>query len=158
MSNLALAVPFLDRDFQVSEGIAFHGVNNSAALAANNSHVQLFNPVGSSVVVFLDDLTVGGILPLIVRVTQHTTALTFSLTAGLNKNIGGTAPVAELRNQQTSGFLGTEFANIDLGPALRQRAGIIFPVQLDAGQGVVVVPTTQNVGLFVSWEWREKLA
>ncbi len=149
------ALSFRNKDLQVSQGLVFHGRTNSAALAANESHVQLFNPVGSAITVLVDRATVISTVAQVIRLTHHNTALTFSLDAGLNKDIGGAAPVGQLRTQQQSGFLGTEALQVITDQSGYRDFGIIFPILLGAGEGVLLVPTTQNVGLFVMYEWRE---
>ena len=95
------ALSFRGKDLQISQGLGFHGISDSAALAANESAVQLFNPVGSAIQILLDKATVSSSASVIIRLNEHNTALTFSLTAGLNKNVGGAVPVGQLTNSRS---------------------------------------------------------
>lgn len=149
------ALSFNGRDLQISQGLGFLGLVNVGPLAANFSHAQLFNPVGSIITVIVDRVTVISTAATPIRLTVHNTALTFSLTAGLNKNNGGAAPVGQLRSEQSLGFLGTEVARVIANAGGYKDFGLTFPVQLSAGQGIVVVPTVVLTSLDASWEWRE---
>ncbi|MGL5181198.1 hypothetical protein [Herbaspirillum huttiense] len=139
-------------------GGAFMGGVQCVATAAQNSIVQLWNPVGSGKNVILESITYsstnnGGIL---FRV--YNAALSNLLANGVSKLAGGAAvSVGQLRYAPNPGVLGGNNMLI-LGIAAAQFSTYQFkePVVLPPGQGMLVTQGTQNVDVTGNFEWYEE--
>lgn len=145
-----------DTQFALS-GKAFIGGDFSPAVAATNSHVQLFNPAASGIQVLINRILVrpSSSTPTI-RLTSTTTALTTLSTFAGNKLIGGAAPVAEVRIQNNNGILGTVILFFrSAGTVEAEFLNLNPEIVLNPGNGVNIVMATQNEATVADFEWVE---
>lgn len=134
----------------------FMGGGVLAAVAANYSILQLWNPAGSDVMVVLQSITgFGGASPDSLNLFVHNAALAGGVLAtSSNKYVGGAAPSAEIRWANAAAIGGTKFANFVLNVDAR-RLLFTEPIIIPAGQGVTVCRVTLNVDNSATFEWIE---
>ena len=117
-------------------------------------YLQLLNPVGSNVVVFVTNIRGKMTTPGTIQLRHYDTPLgtNIVLTASNCKYVGRTAPSAELRAEQSAASLGvTMFAYYD-----SIELDLTFePIILDPGKGIVVVGCVVNTRLDAGYEWLE---
>jgi len=140
---------------ELRAGRTFGGTGLVAALAANVSIVQLFNPVGSLVTVIVKLITVNIQVQVSGGVTLYNTALTTLVGNGANLLNGGANSVAEVRTIQTGGALGTFIASYDLIANTPIVFGGDWLVELGAGEGVTFQPGAVNFASRASFLWME---
>lgn len=137
------------------------GSTNQPALAANNNLTQLFNPVGSGMIVVLERIDVQDGTAQIIRYGLSTTALT-NLTA--NEALRDTRtgilpiPVAQCRDVQQVGSIaqfGMFFLRASINFSMADKRGLFV---LSPGTGVTFATTVVNNALLFSYQWRERVA
>lgn len=144
-------------DALTANGFCFVGVAQVGAAAGVNSIVQLLNPAGSGLVVFVDRLVVSAGASTL-QVCRHDAALLTLARTGKNRNVGAADALAQVRTEQMAVSPADDpfFANIDLADA--SPFEILFsdgPLRLEAGEGVIVLPVTQNLKCTANWFFRE---
>lgn len=133
------------------------GAASRPAVAAQFSHVQLFNPADSGVLVQATRVWIGTGSAVTGLVQFHDTALT---TAGadvewVDRRQGG-APVAQVRSEANAVAQGS--ANIFkrlYSPATDSKE-VALRVALLPGMGVLVQLATLNVTLQAAYDWTER--
>jgi hypothetical protein len=136
---------------------AFLGFASSAALSSNNSHVQLWNPVGSDVLVGMRGVVFTVDVVAAVTLRHSTAALTTLIGPGQSHLFSfGAGGAAELRSQTNGSLLGTELSRARIGAD--SRHDFIYAedeLLLPEGFGVILAPAAQNTAAFASFKWRE---
>lgn len=153
-----IVVAFPSATVETLNNQSFLGSASQAALAANFSHAQIFNPASSGKLVIIDRA-----FPTCVAATPNilgglfNTAMTTDAGANVkaNKNSGAVAPVAQMRGQTNGTQLGTVY------PVTLRNICVDFvvfdpPIVLEAGEGFHFVPTAVNVDMSCAFQWREK--
>lgn len=154
------AISVIDAGYQRTvAGQAFAGGVQSAAAAANNSHVQLFNPAGSTVnvVVRKYGFTVQGASQ--VYLNRYDTQLTTDNGSAQNKLAGGAVSVAKMRSQTNVGTLGTGNPLgywFDVNAQRVVMETLTEPIVLIPGTGILFVPLTVNIGMWGMFDWYEQ--
>ncbi len=141
--------------YSIRQARGFVGHGQQAAVAAQNSHVQLLNPVGSGRTVIVHGLIGVQDLAGYVYVRLHDPALATLLGNGVNLAVGGAASVAELRATTNVGILGTPLRAFGMGATLAYAVVTDWFVLLAPGKGVLMAAGTLNNGLGASYEWIE---
>lgn len=137
-------------------GQAFIGGHFVSGTGSQYTHIQLFNPGGSGVIVFVFSIVGNPDTAAHVQLRSHNTALTTLSAQRVNKNMGGAAPVCEVRHQTNASLLGTLITPsgpLPLDTPYRFLVG--DPIVLGAGEGVLTVPGIVNVGSLGAYEWIE---
>ena len=141
-----------------SSGRGAIGGDSVAALAANFSHVQLFNPASSSVNLVIEKISVtAGAANALVDLRSLTSALTTLSNNISNKLFKASTPVGEIRTQQNASALG-----ILITPLGATQEGLTevfagtLPFILPPSNGVLIVPQTANQAITVKFEWVEE--
>jgi len=140
------------------EKFAF-GTATMAAVAAENSHVQLFNPANSGVIVHASQCI--PVLPsgtATCSIAPFDTALTTdNTTKGFrDRRLPGT-PVAQVRMQSNAGLL-TADNRLIFSILVDESPLIPLDIFLEAGQGIVLINNTVNVVMRASFYWDEAAA
>lgn len=146
-----------DTDPAKQEKFAF-GQIRIGAVAAQNSHNQIFNPADSGVIVHVDSALIVSGAAVDVEVAEHDTALTtLGTTKGWRdrRNVG--APVAEIRSQTNAGVLSALRRLLIPTLAANDMEPVPLDVWLEPGQGLNFQAQTVNITLGCSIYWDEKV-
>lgn len=130
------------------------------ASAAENNHHQLFNPVGSGMLVVITQMLVGAVTAQRMRAAVVSGALVDAVGNEVLRDtrLGvGAAPVAQNRSDQSAGGLGAImefFVEQNKTLSLEDQNGlfVLFP-----GTGVQCTTTIVNTQTLVGWWWRERV-
>lgn len=129
-------------------------IGRTAATGANSNQVQLWNPVGSGIIVILK-----AIFPMVtaaianVDIRLDTNEYT-ALATGTNRNLGRSgAPAAELRSQSV--VVPTGGSIIYLRMERTFRGMITFDYAIPEGQGVGPTNLTGGEAMYCSYIWEE---
>lgn len=142
-------------DSMVRGGKAFIGTNTQAAVAAQNSHCQVFASGGAGTSFALDAITIAKATAGFVSLTRDTTAKTNDDGVLANRKFGMSNAVEHMRSQGNAGVLGTVCGRIVLAANQPLRVEFRYPLIFTNGQGFNVVNETLNEALTVWWEIRE---
>lgn len=123
--------------------------------AANNSHVQLFNPAGSQITVIVRSVIGGPSANDLMLFRTHNTALTTLVGNGVNLLSGGAAGVAEVRTLDNAIVLGTGFGSFRALANDSKQVGPDWIIELGASEGLATSPATLNVGNATTFFWLE---
>jgi hypothetical protein len=141
-------------EVRAGRGFVMGGVQ--AAVAAQQSHVQLLNPAGSARTLIVRGIVASSGGADVLRIARHDAALATLLGAGVNLLRGGTAGLGEVRTAANAGLLGTTEFRVNI------LAGTPFiPVpewycELDPGEGMLVGLETVAIALFTNYLWNER--
>lgn len=139
-----------------------------AALAANRSMIQIFNPVGSGITVILHRLWTSLGAAGIVRLLTHNTALADAVTslAVMERALGNQAePAAQLRSARAAA-VGTVVQAWELDTASRSyewdlsRFGGVYDFEgpsLAEGRGLLLSPSIDNLAMIIGFLWSERI-
>ena len=137
-----------------------------AALAANRSIVQLFNPAGSNTHLLLKRIWASATSATTMRIKTHDTALADSHTtiAAMIRQEGTSqvAPLAQIRSVQGAD-VGSIVAFLNLEINVTEEFNFIVSdgehfdgFVIEPGRGILVVPSGDNVGMKATWHWLER--
>lgn len=135
----------------------FLGSGASTAVAAQEGHVQLWNPAGSGkrLIVNQISLVLGGASHMYIG--HHNVALANLDTAPSNKRLSGAATIAELRNQTQAGGIGTIIMSLYIATA---NESFIFrptePLVVPPGLGLTLRHGTVNSLIQGSFDFFEE--
>lgn len=139
---------------------AGRGFAKSTEIAAGGAgifaHAQVFNPVGSAIIVYVDRLHFWSDVNARFDVGLYNAALTTGF-GSLNRDSGGAAGVAELRGQSNNPQLG--IYGLWSGRVLGNTPYTLTfptPYRLSAGEGLIVSTSAANLLLGAGAQWREK--
>ena len=139
-----------------------------AALAANRSQIQLFNPAGSGVTVIVHRIWTSMATAGLVRLGNHDTALadTDSATAVMERTRGNQPePAAQLRTHRAAA-VGSVVQVFELDIADRtyqwelSRFGGVYDFEgpsLAEGRGFILSPSVDNLAFISGWLWTERI-
>jgi hypothetical protein len=144
-------------DDHVAGNEAFIGVRQQAAVAANYGHIQLKNEAASGKIVYVDKVTCTGASggAAYAELCHHDASLT-DIAAGVNKNLGGAAATAHLRQTDNAAQQGTMIAR----KYLTGTSDAVFefnpPLRLGEGEAVLTRLNVVNLAHTTTFEWRER--
>lgn len=158
---MATTLPFMKRTLVQQ---SFHAGGLSGALALNTSHVQLFNPIASNLLIVVQSIRIttaignGGVV-----LSEHGTALTNLDRNGRNKFIGAAPAIGEVRNQQQVAPLGTIIMALERDDAQGLTGApidLIFdanedPMIIPEGNGILVRTLTLDEQIRAYFQWVE---
>lgn len=134
---------------------AFIGKGYQAAVAAQQSRVQLWMPAGSNMRAVVECFLAGSATAEGPNIYRNTAAAANLVTAGQSKLLGGAAGAAQVRVDSTAAPDGTLIG----GLFLQASAGSVYtfrePIVLLPGNGLVIVGNS-NADLLVMFEWYEE--
>jgi len=140
---------------ELRAGRCFGGTGSIASVAAQNAHVQIFNPIASGITVLVRNLWADPFTASTIVVTHYNTALANLSTTTVNLLSGGAAPVAEIRAANNAGLLGSIFFGQAFPPSLVQQVAADWVTELGPGEGLTFALVTVNIALEVSFQWNE---
>lgn len=136
------------------------GFTSEAADVANFSNCQLMNPAGSGMLVVVERIWIVAVVVTSFNV-EHTTVATTTLQTGQShprdsRYLPLTAIVAQVRHGVSAAALGTPVNQIRIlqGDSKEDVVGYV----LSPGNSILVRPSAINLGLNVSFAWRERKA
>ena len=138
-------------------GNAFIGGDIQNAVAAQNSHVQLYNQPTSTRTLVVRRIVVRPAASVsVMRLTSFATALTTLSTALSNKKLKGPDPQGEVRTQTNAGILGVIIQVFRVAGTVTYEVLLKDdPIIVTPGNGIVVADGTVNESLTVGFEWVE---
>lgn len=143
-------------DHAVKSGRAFFLGASQAATANEYSHIQLFNPSGSGVEVYIDSVEVGVSATGAVYKNIYNTALGTQVGNGVNKDAGSSASSAIMYKDTDLSVLGGT-TGVFVISATGQPVDLVnnHPIRLSEGEGFLIVRGGVNNDLFATFGWRE---
>jgi hypothetical protein len=140
---------------EIRAGNAFALGDVVAPVAAQNSHIQLFNPVASGKQLIVRAVILGSGTTTTLYLRRYDTALATLVGAGANLLIGGAAGVGAVRKTTNAGLLGTQILAFTV---LANQP--VYPVpdwfaELSPGQGILVADGSVNTTVPSCFYWRE---
>ena len=149
------AAQFRNRDFVVNNLGAFAGWHQIGATAAEYQHVGLYNPVGSGITIFVDQLSAFGSVDSQIFIRFSATELTSFSATWRNKRANQAAGAGRLSNQSNAIQLGTTWIEFAVLASQSYTVSFASPFQLDAGQGIILQHDTVNRFLSAAFYGRE---
>lgn len=140
---------------QVRAGRAFAGFGNQAAVAAQFSHVQLFNPASSGVRLLVYRIFASSSLVTAYKLCRHDTELPTDATTKANLLTSGSAPVARVRITANAVEQGSQFGQHN---GLANDARVIaddWLGEVAEGHGLLIRQNQVNADLAVTYFWLE---
>jgi hypothetical protein len=130
-----------------------------AALAANFSHVQIFNPVANTQSIIVWSLEVFSLVGGYASLRRHNAALStaYSPANPQNKRLAGAASASQLFTQQNGSLIGTFISWIPVAAAAISPRLLKEPIVIPPGQGLVIAHNTVNSDLNLLADIREQL-
>jgi hypothetical protein len=149
---------YLFGDDETKDAEAFIGGSVVAPVAAQVGFVQLWNPVGSGKILYVDQVEwFDGTGPDRVEFRVHNAAIGAVVATEGNKYAGGAASSAEVRFGTTGAIPGTLLNNyaVPINTLMQQR--FKAPLAIPEGFGYHINAFTVNHSVGGNWQWREKL-
>ena len=134
----------------IYSGFASQG--NASALF---SHVQIFNPVGSGVIVIVDSILSGAIGIDNTTIRRRDTPLATDTGVWLTRSGSGANGLAQIRSENNVAILGILVEEFRWHDRNRVDRTYIYPFELAAGEGLLWVSTNANVRADVTFMGRE---
>lgn len=142
-------------DYVTVQNQAFFRGRSQEQTASEYTHIQLFNPAGSGVVVFIDRVLVSVSLTSQIRLAWYNTELANSVGTWFSKDAGGAAGNAILRQDSNAGLLGTLVLAHSVLANTPTDILLGGPIKLDAGEGFLAQIATVNQPLQATFFGRE---
>lgn len=145
-------------DAWTAAGQCFMGTDTALVNAGNISSVQLLNPAGSGVNVFVDRIAGQLTAAQILYLRRYDTPLATLGVNLMNKLAGGAAPAAQVRSTNVGAAqLGTLIGQWDVAALVNQEAlsPLGPPIKLVPGSGVHVTHQGTGNAVIATFEWRE---
>lgn len=149
-------------DALVDNGFCFCGNVERAAVAAEYPHLQLFNPAANTKTLYVDAIVASQGLAGVLALKTYDTALTTLVAASavINAKMGSSAGTAELRTdslaaQVTDSNIQNNIQALVCAAEAPQYFVLPYPIILQPGKGIVVLPAAVNQSLYASFRWRE---
>lgn len=149
------AAQFRNRDFVVDNGQAFFGGTNLSGVAAEFSHIQIYNPAGSGVELLIDGAFTSINVTSTVYLRYFDTELTTVSGFWFNQKRDGSFGVAVLRRQTDAAILGSRI--FQWRSLANTPYTLVFPspVLLPAATGLIFATGGVNVTLDGDFYGRE---
>ena len=151
-----LTVTATDRwytEIRAGRAFVFHGTLGPSA--GNNSHIQLFNPAASGVIVIPVYCAARVSVEGPAFISQHNVQLATDVGAGVNLLSGGAASAAHLRSNNNAGVLGTTIERLYLLANTWVTVLENWHMEMDAGEGILFAPNNVNVQVDITFRWIE---
>lgn len=142
---------------RVLRGEAFIGYQSIVGIAAQVSHVQIKNPLGSGKRVIINKITAqADVVGRLILAALDTDLANVSGGAKTNKLMGGAASVAQLRWENNAAYLGTPIYVVGISSANEfKEFQFSEPVILLEGKGLVIETNDLNSTMRVNFQYNE---
>lgn len=138
---------------------AFFGYQSCGAVAAQYSHIELWNPAGSGKNLFVETCALTAqVTAQTISIGRHNAAYATAGNTPVNKYFGhGALSVAQMRSLNNAASIATEYGPAYGCPA-SQTIPLVFsePLLIPPGQGLIAVANTVNLAIVGAWEWYEQ--
>lgn len=143
--------------FRTLSGAAFIMPGVCQALAANLSHCQLINPVGSNKRAIISGLQVSADVASAVSIRYFDSPLSTLVGAPVSKLSGGAASAMEYRTQNSPAPIGTTILYGNYFQANQiQNLSFKEPIVLNPGRGLVGLSSSINANFYMAVELIEE--
>lgn len=149
------AAQFRNQDFVVDAELAFWGAAIQAAVAANFSGVQLFNPAASGVLALIDQIVISSTSTQEAFITSVSLELTTDIGTWDANKLGASGGLSHLRAEAQGLVPGDVAMRVHIIADIPVVLRFEYPVQIPAGNGLNVVSGIVNVPLVCSYIGRE---
>lgn len=146
----------LDWLYEIRNGRAFGRQSGAGAVAGEYGQVQLLNPAGSTITVFVYEVQVYRTTAGAIQPTDYATALATLAGAGVNLNLGGAAGQAVVRTGSNAALVGNPFGAKFVPAAQMWQLSQPWIAVLDAGEAVTCQSNTANEAVNTYYRWVEK--
>lgn len=134
---------------------SYLGGANSGAVAAQMSHVQLFNAIGSGKRCVVEATSFSATAASTVLVYSSNAALTLYGSC-VNKHVGNGNSITKLYTTNNAAAQGVfQMLSYPIGAGVVQTINLREPIVLEPGQGVTVINSTVNTALSANFEMYE---
>lgn len=141
------------------ESKAFYGAASQNPVAAEYSHIQLFNPSGSGINCVLSRLTATINTSSTLQLRSYNTQLTTDSGNIINKlTSSSVSPECIIRQDTDPTILGDFCDIVEIGGDTPHVFELDEPIILTPGYGVHVTTGNPNVKVRLSFQWHEELA
>lgn len=140
---------------ELRAGRCFYAAFSVTASAGAYSHVQLWNPVGSTISAIARSVKISRTTAGRISVRQRPTALSTAGSAGFNQLIGSPNGQAALRVENNAAQQGTEMGSIDCLAGTPLDLAVEWFFELGASESILVVNNDVNVGITLLAQWME---
>lgn len=123
-------------DKVVNDGLAFVCYGYHALTSSKYSLVQLKNPSSSGKTILLDSIIFSSTTTTPLAVWSYDTDLANDTFDGINKKLGGSAGVAQIRTEAVTSVPGTIIMWIDSRSGEKQSVIFDYPFELAEGKGI----------------------
>lgn len=147
---------------RVIEGRAFIGFASCGGLAANFSHVQLWNPLTSGRRIILSDLwlinlAAAAAIGLVLRRATAALSTAFTNLSPQAKRLGGGISPAEQRFENNVAAIGVDFARFSLPANVTTLVPFKEPIVLEPGNALNISNDVVAVTTAAAWQFTEEL-
>ncbi|MFH1931045.1 MAG: hypothetical protein ABIN18_05590 [Pseudomonadota bacterium] len=137
-------------------GQAFTGGTMVLGVAAQQTHIQLWNPVASGKIGILEQIHVWVQVATSLLFRTYNIALAAEGTyVEINKYIGGAAPGLMVKMISSGPAIGNTFTRIFIPANVFHTISFSKPFIIPEGQSLVVACQTLDVDLEATFEWNE---
>jgi hypothetical protein len=145
----------LDWAYYLRQGKAFSAIGAQTAVGGQNSHVQLWNPAASGVVLLVYNLTIATPAAGFVFGGTYNAALTTQNNQGRNLLLGGANGVCYTRTQSNAGGLPFNAKMYAVPANTNTLPPLPWICVVPQGQGLTFYHNTVNVELDLEFTWVE---
>lgn len=143
---------------RVIEGFAFIGGTSCNGVAAQFSHVQLWNAMTDRRLILSDLWLINFIGAATTYTLRHNSAALANLISNPQaKRFGGAASGAQQRTENNAAALGTDFARFSLQASDSVALQFKEPLVLEPGRGLIVNNDTVNLSVCAAWQFIEEV-
>lgn len=136
---------------------AYGGSLFPGAVAANSSHVQLWNPANSGKNFYCSQVRFNSNIAGQINISYYNAAYTTTGGVVIPKKLGGAASVALINSQHSAALLQTAIHS-QYNTAANQLVQLDFaePFIIPPGKALCVINQVQNAALSANFDWVEK--
>jgi hypothetical protein len=149
------AFTFRNEDYVVNEGLSYSFGTNVAAVAAEFSVIQLWNPDASGVDIMIDRITVTSIVSTFITMRRQTAAEASKVGDWKSTKLDAADGNGELRYDSVAAVAGTTIDSIFVLANSPYDFELEYPVLIPENYGLGIVCQTVNQPLYVSFRGRE---
>lgn len=126
--------------------------------AGNYAHGQLYNPVGSGVDLYVQEVTYSSNADAIVYMQRYDTQLSSDLGSGVAVRDSADISKGNIRREYPASLLGgTAWMRVTRGLAnTSKELGLVQPMKLKEGEGLILKNNSVGSSCYFSFKWEER--